>query len=121
MQLPNEIIDIIYKQLHSIKLNNCHNELKYKTIFINKHYIISRKNEHKKLIEQYVKVDGFNRLNINGSGPIIYRYFYGISGLHEGFALKENIRELNDEEIDFKLNNLWWKLPNDFCRSNRIF
>ena len=50
-------------------------------------------------------------------GTILYNYYYGIMGFHEGCTSENNVRELTEEEKNYKENNEFWKLPQQFYQS----
>jgi hypothetical protein len=88
-----------------------------KILKINNYYIITKKirNNCKELVEkkQYAFIDNYYKKNDN----IIYSYYYGHFGFHEGCAERYQIKKLNDEELIYHNNNHYWKLPQQFYQS----
>ena len=64
--------------------------------------------------QQYVKVDD---IITTQEGNILYSYYYGVYGYHEGYCTRENIRELTPTEKIESENNRFWKLPQQFYQS----
>jgi len=109
--LPNELVDKIYKIRHSLELKDVHNELKQtKFILKGKSYILKRNNK-----QQVVTVDGYYR--DTGKSKILYSYYYGVFGYHEGFTVKENLFELTNEQRKQLSDGQYWNLPQQFNQS----
>lgn len=99
--LPKEIWDIIfeYKEILEVPIPG--------------KYIICKtiNNEYK---EQVAVIDYRYKIKTNKFG---YEYNYGVYGFHEGFCLRNQIRNLTNEEKNFSINNQFWNLPQEFYQS----
>ena len=109
--LPVELVDKIYRIRHTLELNDVHKELIHtKKIVKGKAYILKRNNK-----QQVVTIDGYYR--DTGKSKLLYSYYYGIFGFHEGFTVRENLYELTHEQQEHQRNGHYWKLPQEFYQS----
>ena len=117
--LPPEIVDIIYRTKHALALSDVHRELfKKEYIINNNYYIITRTGNHR-TASQIVKIDGFRRND--GRSQVLYQYYYGVMGYHEGYSIRSNIRHLTAEEHRLHSDGQFWKLPQQFYQSTPTF
>ena len=109
--LPQELVDKIYKIRHSLELKDVHNELKQNKVIVKgKSYILKRNNK-----QQVVTVDGYYR--DTAKSKLLYTYYYGVFGYHEGFTVKENLHQLSQEQREHQINGQFWKLPQQFYQN----
>ena len=118
--LPSEIEEKIYRLKHNYDFKKVMDDIKNKNyIEKNEYYIIKKENMDRQfgivVKRQYAKVDGYYRHPHNNK--IIYSYYYGHFGFHEGYAERDQIRKLNEEELVHHNNNHFWQLPQQFYQS----
>ena len=51
-------------------------------------------------------------------GETIYYGYYGVNGYHEVISVKQNIRELTEEESTLFSEKRYWSLPQQFYHSH---
>lgn len=83
-------------------------------IIIPGYYIIFRNDNNGIKKEQFVKLDD---LTFDIKGERIYKGYYGLYGYHEIISSENNIRNLNEEERKYSINQEYWKLPQQFYQS----
>tara|TARA_B100000902_G_C26982715_1_gene751074 strand:- start:176 stop:442 length:267 start_codon:yes stop_codon:yes gene_type:complete len=82
-------------------------------IELNKNYIAFRDIDGIKK-EQVIKIDHITK---GMSDQILYGFYYGVFGYHEGYTSIENIRELTLGENESLSNRRYWELPQSFYQS----
>ncbi|VVU95564.1 hypothetical protein CPAV1605_1316 [seawater metagenome] len=82
-------------------------------IELNKYYVISKIVDGQKK-EQVVMID---HESIGNEGQVLYGFYYGVYGYHEGYSIPENIRELTPTEKENQSKNHFWELPQMFYQS----
>lgn len=80
-----------------------------KQLIIPGYYIAMSENK-----EQIVYYDG---ISVNKTKEIVLNGYYGVFEYHEVFTNIKNIRELTDEESEYRKKNQYWKLPQQFYHS----
>jgi hypothetical protein len=68
--------------------------------------------------EQIVTIDDRFR---NYTGELMYGYYYGVVGFHEGYCNVSEIRYLTDIEKDKDSDHQYWELPQQFYQSMPSF
>lgn len=82
-------------------------------IIIGNKYIITKIKDGVRL-EQHVNID---KKTTGGDGSIIYGFYYGVFGYHEGFTPIGNIRCMTDEEQANSDTGKYYNLPQQFYQS----
>ena len=141
IELPNEIIIVIFSFFNSIDMNkyffslkpftehlkyvihkyDLTEEAKHLKIKIPGWYIIKGQKRNKE-VKQLVKIDN-KRVIVNkkyNKKSILYEYHYGMWSYHEGFCDINNILELTNEEQTLVKNRDFYNLPHQFYHSAPI-
>jgi len=64
--------------------------------------------------QQYAKIDS---IYTRYDKVVVYSYYYGVFGFHEGSCTHEKVRELTPKEKIASINNKYWELPQQFYQS----